>query len=188
MNKNIKVIIFKRENGCIKKEYIKKKEFLEINDSELLYKYIKFIKKIKSVNIEILLNNLNNIIYEMSTYNMDMSNIKLLVNNYYKNIKKYKNHILLLKKYKNYANIITKYYANIFDKYNIIDTIRYIFHLLYNEKILSKKDIIEWYDNLNKESIYLSSNVLKDFIEWIEDQSSSEYDDNKDNNDNNDTD
>lgn len=178
MNKNIKINILKKEGEI---EYIKKKEFLEINDMHHLFKYIKFIKKIKNLNIERLLKNVNNIIFEMSIENIDLTNMKVIVNNYYKNIKKYKMHILLFKKYNDYGKYITKFYEKTFENNGIINTIRYIFHLLYNEKILSNKDILDWYHNLNKNSIYVSSDILKDFIEWLEDQSSSEYEDNEDN-------
>lgn len=74
---------------------------------------------------------------------------------------------------------IIDFYVNLFeknDKLNI-NSIRYIFHLLYNEKILSDKIIIEWYHNLDEKSNFSKNNLLKDFIEWLEDQTNSDSED-----------
>lgn len=55
-----------------------------------------------------------------------------------------------------------------------INILRYILHLLYNEKILEYNNIIKWYNNLDSNSIFKNNTLLKDFIEWLDDQLSSE--------------
>ncbi len=47
--------------------------------------------------------------------------------------------------------------------------LRYMLHILYNQGIISKDEIIEWYENLMCKSVYLESQLMKDFIEWLRD-------------------
>ncbi len=176
MKENIKIKLNKNKNNNLSKNYISKDEFLLINDNNNILKYIRLMKKMKYINKELFIKNIYNILFEISIENTDISNIKLFVNNYYKHVKVYKKHMLSLSKTKDHNKYIIDFYVNIFEKNKNMDinSIRYIFHLLYNEKILYDKYILEWYHNLEKNSIFLSSSILKDFIEWLEDQASSD--------------
>ena len=102
----------------------------------------------------------------------------MLINNYNKSVKKYKDHMYILSKKGEKGekgNYIISLYEDQIKEYNEIDKniLRYILYLLYNENLLSKKDIIEWYNNVDKGSIYLSSNILKEFVEWLRSSSES---------------
>ncbi len=169
MKKNIKIHLEKEDKS--KKNYITKDEFLCIKDDNLI-KYIRLMSKIKHINYDELLNNIFEIIFEISMKDVDLSNMKSVVNNYYKNVKKYKKHMLFFSK--NKRNII-KFYERLFKKNKLdVNILRYILHLLYNENILDSKCILEWYNKLEINSIFLGSTLLKDFIEWLNDQSSSD--------------
>ncbi len=176
MKENIKIKLNKNKNNNLSKNYISKDEFLLINDNNNILKYIRLMKKMKYINKELFIKNIYNILFEISIQNTDISNMKIFVNNYYKHVKVYKKHMLSLSKTKEHNKYIIDFYVNLFEKNKNMDinSIRYIFHLLYNEKILYDKYILEWYHNLEKNSIFLSSSILKDFMEWLEDQASSD--------------
>ncbi len=179
MKENIKIVIEKKDKNKSIKNYISKDEFNSINDNNITLKYIRLMRKIKDINKEEFLKNILNILFEISIKNVDISDMKTFVNNYYKHIKLYKKHMLYLSINNESKKDIIDFYVNLFeknDKLNI-NSIRYIFHLLYNEKILSDKSIIEWYHNLDEKNKFSKNNLLKDFIEWLENQSSSDSED-----------
>ncbi len=179
MKENIKIVIEKKDKNKNVKNYISKDEFNSINDNNITLKYIRLMRKIKDINDEEFIKNILNILFEISIKNVDISDMKTFVNNYYKHIKLYKKHMLYLSINNESKKYIIDFYVNLFeknDKLNI-NSIRYIFHLLYNEKILSDKIIIEWYHNLDEKSNFSKNNLLKDFIEWLEDQTNSDSED-----------
>ncbi len=153
--------------------YISKDDFRKINDNSVTLKYIRLMRKIKHVNKKEFINNIYKILIEISIENVDTSNIKIFVNNYYKHVKVYKKHMKSLSGNRECNQYIIDFYANVLENINSnIDSMRYILHLLYNEKILCDKYILEWYHNLDKNSKFINSTILKDFMEWLEDQSS----------------
>ncbi len=145
-------------------EYISKEEFMSVSNNTIL-NYIKIMSKIKDKNNFIL--NIYKILFEISIENIDKSNMRMFVNNFYKHIKVYKKHMINLSKECKKNTI--HFYLNILENEKInIDTIRYVLHILYNQEILSGKDIIEWYKKEEEVSKYKKILILKDFIEWLE--------------------
>lgn len=172
VGRNIKIIYEKKDNSINTKYYITKNEFKSICENGNILKYIKIMKKVKNINYEQLLNNIYEILFEISIENVDMSDIKVVVNNFYKHVKVYKKHMISFKKNDEY---IIKFYEELFINRNLnINILRYILHLLYNEKIFECNNIIKWYNNLDSNSIFKNNTLLKDFIEWLDDQLSSE--------------
>lgn len=172
MKRNIKISYEKKDNNINHKYYITKNEFKSIHENMNMLKYIKIMKKVKNINDEQLLNNIFEILFEISTENINLDDIKMVVNNYYKHVKIYKKHMSSFRK-KN-DNII-KFYEEVFKKGNLnVNILRYILHLLYNEKILERDYILKWYHNLDSNSIFKNNTLLKDFMEWLDDQLSSE--------------
>ncbi len=172
MKRNIKITYQKKDIDINNNYYITKNEFKSVNEILITLKYIKIMKKIKHINHELFLNNIFEILFEISIENIDVNDIKLVVNNYYKNVKVYKKHMMYFKKSE--KNIII-FYEQLFKKRNLnVNILRYILHLLYNEKILTRNYILKWYNNLESDNIFINNTLLKDFIEWLDDQSSSE--------------
>ena len=172
MKRNIKISYEKKDNSINEKYYITKSEFKSVSDNINILKYIKIMKKVKNINYEQLLNNIFEILFEISTENINLDDIKMVVNNYYKHVKIYKKHMISFRK-KN-DNII-KFYEEVFKKRNLnVNILRYILHLLYNEKILERNYILKWYHNLDSNNIFKDNVLLKDFIEWLDEQLSSE--------------
>lgn len=89
--------------------------------------------------------------------------VKSVVNTYYKNVKKYKKHMMILKK--SALDIILLYESIILKKGLNESILRYLLHILYNEDIICGESIIDWYKNV---SVCKTNNVMKDFIEWLE--------------------
>ena len=165
----IKIKLLKK--GIYGEEYICKDEFISINDNNIVLKYIRLMKKIKHIDNEKLIKNIYKILFEISVENVDIGNLKVFINNYYKRVKDYKKHMISLSYNRDSNKCIIDFYVDILKNENI-DSIRYILHILYNEKILKDKYILEWYHNLDKKSKYMNSVILKDFMEWLENQSS----------------
>ncbi len=165
----------------IKKEKIKVEEnilydylylsFDELDPHQLLY-CLRFLKKINHsfIDKKELIEKLFIYILEISV--KDTSTSKEIINNYYKNVKKYNQDIISFRR--NNKDIIKVYEDYILhnEKYEI-DILRYIFHILYNENILYENYIIEWYDNVTEKKI-IESTVIKEFINWIRDEDEEE--------------
>lgn len=94
VGRNIKIIYEKKDNSINTKYYITKNEFKSICENGNILKYIKIMKKVKNINYEQLLNNIYEILFEISIENVDMSDIKVVVNNFYKHVKVYKKHMI----------------------------------------------------------------------------------------------
>jgi hypothetical protein len=88
------------------------------------------------------------------------------VNNFYKNVKRYKDHYRAFRRNK---CIIIESFVSIFEenKEEQLDILRYILHILYNERILNDKSIIEWYKECNNKRIK-ENKLLCDFVSWID--------------------
>lgn len=150
--------------------YISKEEFKLINDNDIFLKYIRLMKKIKGINKDNFIKSIYKILYEKSIEKVDVSNMKVYVNNYYKYVKVYKKHMII---YKDNSKNIINFYEKMIENDEKMDknSIRYILHILYNEKMIKGKDILNWYNNLDKSSIFLKSIALKEFVEWLEGES-----------------
>lgn len=172
MKRNIKISYEKKYNSINEKYYITKNEFKSVSDNVNILKYIRIMKKVKNVNYEQLLNNIFEILFNISTENVNLDDIKMVVNNYYKHVKVYKKHMISFRKKK---DCIIKFYEEVFKKGNLnVNILRYILHLLYNEKILDRNYIVKWYHNLDSNSTFKTNTLLKDFMEWLNDQLLSE--------------
>ena len=170
----------------IKKEKIKVEEnilydYLYISFDDLdpnqLLSILRFFKKVYHNNID-----RNELIEKLFIYILEISikdtqTSKEIINNYYKNVKKYNEDIISFRR--NNKEIIKVYEKYILSnsKYEV-DILRYIFHILYNENILYDNYIIDWYDNIKEKKI-LDSVVMKDFINWLRDEDSSEDEEDK---------
>jgi hypothetical protein len=198
IKKNLIIKMSKKKES--NNEYITKDDFLILNNHVSL-KYIKLMFKINHINKKEFIKNIHKIIYEKSAddflfqrngaatfcsftrdgskkvENVNICDMRSLVNNYNKNVKLYKDHLLEL----SMDNDIYKLYIiNVYVKElcKNIDVIRYILHILYNHNILCSKCILDWYKNEYVETLdnvacegvnkVVKSGLLKDFINWLE--------------------
>jgi len=135
----------------------------ELNRDDLL-KYIRFMKKVKLLDREVLIKCIVCYFYKMIC--VESVDMKGRVNNFYKNVKRYKDHYRAFRRNK---RIIIESFVSIFEenKEEQLDILRYILHILYNEHILNDKSIIEWYKECNNKCIK-ENKLLCDFVGWID--------------------
>ena len=77
MKRNIKISYEKKDNSINEKYYITKNEFKSVSDNVNILKYIRIMKKVKNINYEQLLNNIFEILFEISTKNVNLDDIKI---------------------------------------------------------------------------------------------------------------
>ena len=177
--RNIKIQIEKKVYNK-SESYISKSELILIKDDTNLLNYIKLMIKMVNIKEYKLIKDISEMILEKSIKG-DERDIRMIINDYNKNVKRYKKHMYILCKKGNMGKRVIIINENLIKEKDIDkNVLRYILHILYNENVISNKDIIEWYNNVEEGSIYLSSNILKEFVEWLRSSSESSSSSDKD--------
>lgn len=138
-------------------------------DDDILYTLFKNIDKDELYEYIILMKNVDeNLIYDVYKKMIEMNiedsiDMKVVINQFYKNVKKYKDILLIFDNESMGIKIIDMYDKYLESKKLNNDIIRYIIHILYNIDILEEESIINWYKTYSKKS-----KLLDDFIKWLE--------------------
>ncbi len=143
-------------------------DLYEIDDlsKEELLKYIEFMKDVSCVNKSRFIREVCAFIYQKCDPGLPMKDV---VNNFYKIVKKYKDH---LKEFQNDRRALIEGFVALVveSKSKNLDIVRYLLHILYNEKILNKRSLCEWYKDMrssSSSSLLRRNKLLKDFMEWV---------------------